>query len=131
MTVHTTAFLRRALAVDAVASGAIGLLLLIAASSLSVLLGLSAVFLTSIGLVLVPFAMWVGWLAKQGNPPRKQVWAVVAINALWVVDSLTLLLIGPFEPTALGIAFVLLQAVAVGVFMELEYVGVRRASVSA
>jgi hypothetical protein len=125
---HNSTFLRRALAVDAIASGVIGLLLLAASSPLAALLGISAAFLASTGLVLLPFAFWVGWLAKQANPPRRQVWAIVVINALWVLDSVALLIVGPFDPTALGVAFVLVQAAAVFIFMELEYIGVRRAA---
>jgi hypothetical protein len=59
------------------------------------------------------------------------VWVVIIANALWVVDSLWLLVSGWVSPTALGVAFVLAQAAAVAVLTELEYIALRRASLAA
>ncbi len=55
------------------------------------------------------------------------VWIVIVGNALWLVQSVGFLLMGGFAPTRLGTAFVLAQALAVGVFAELQFVGLRRA----
>ncbi|MFP2901020.1 hypothetical protein [Corallococcus sp. 4LFB] len=51
---------------------------------------------------------------------------MVAVNALWVVDSVLLMTHGPTAPTGLGVAFVTAQALAVAVFAALEYAGLRR-----
>ena len=48
----------------------------------------------------------------------------VAVNLILVL--ILLLVSGWVEPTTLGIAFVLAQAVVVALFAEAEYVGLRR-----
>jgi len=119
-------FLRRVLALDAVASGALGVLMLIAAEPLSSLLGLPSTLLAGAGVALLPWAAWVGWLASRSTPLRLQVWLVIGLNAMWVIES-ALLLIGDWvQPTTLGVVFVIAQAAAVGVFAELQYFGIRR-----
>ena len=47
-------------------------------------------------------------------------------NSAWVAGSLALLVSGAVSPTMLGYAFVLVQAVAVGVLAELQWIGLRR-----
>jgi hypothetical protein len=122
-------FLRRVLLADAVASGATGALTLLAAAPLSGLLGLPAGLLRAAGLALLPYAAAVAWLAlRRAEPARAVVWAVVAINAVWAVDSVLLLLVpGWVAPTALGVAFVLAQAAVVAGFAALQGLGLRTA----
>ncbi|WP_019014996.1 hypothetical protein [Elioraea tepidiphila] len=117
--------LRAALALDAAASGAAGVVMLAGAGMLAPLLGLPATLLTVAGAALLPFALAVGLLARQA-PPRGLAWAVVAVNEAWVVASVVLLL-GPWvAPTALGVAFVLAQAGIVAVFALLQAQALRR-----
>jgi hypothetical protein len=118
--------LRRALQADALASGAMGLLLALAAGPLEELLGLPRTLLLGAGIGLLPFALALGWLANRATVQRGWIWAVLAINAVWVVDSLSLLALGWVEPTLLGKVFVIGQAVAVAVLAELEFFGLRR-----
>ena len=123
----TSTFLRRALLADAAVSGATGLLMLLAAEPLADLLRLPAALLRYAGLVLLPFAAFVAWLAtREGAAPRPLVWAVIATNALWAVDSVVLLLTGWIAPNGLGVAFVIAQALVVAAFAELQYLGLRR-----
>jgi hypothetical protein len=122
--------LRRVLAVDAVSSAAMGLGLLVLAPVLAPLLNLPLALLREAGVILLPFAALVGYLASREQPARAGVWTVIALNAVWSVDSILLLLSGWIAPTGLGYAFVIGQAVVVGVFAELEYVGLRRASLA-
>jgi hypothetical protein len=122
--------LRRVLALDAASSAAMGLGLIALAPTLAPLFNLPLDLLREAGLILLPFAVLVGYLAAREQPSRVGVWAVIALNAVWSVDSIVLLLSGWVEPTGLGYAFVIAQAVAVGVFAELEYVGLRRASLA-
>ena len=128
MSVPVSTFLRRVLTLDAVTSGAMGALLVLAQAPLSSLLGLSASLLFWAGLSLLPFAAFVGWLATRELPPRAGVWAVVLCNALWVVDSFVLLASDWSDLTLLGKLFVLFQALAVAVFAELQFFGLRRGS---
>ena len=119
-------FLRRVLALDALTSAVMGAVLLLA--PLSSLLGLQPSLLKWAGLSLLPFAAFVGWLASREMPPRMGVWAVILINALWVIDSFALLATDWSGLTLLGRGFVIVQAVAVAVFAELEFFGLRRSS---
>lgn len=119
-------FLRRVLALDALTSAVMGALLLLA--PLSSLLGVEPSLLKWAGLSLLPFAAFVGWLASREVPPRIGVWAVILINALWVIDSFALLATDWSDLTLLGRGFVVVQAVAVAVFAELEFFGLRRSS---
>ena len=128
MSDSVSTFLRRVLALDAVTSGAMGALLVLAQTPLSSLLGLSSSLLFWAGLSLLPFAAFVGWLATRELPPRAGVWAVVLVNALWVIDSFVLLATGWPDLTLLGKLFVVFQAVAVAVFAELQFFGLRRGS---
>src|SRR5688572_6345114 len=122
----TPQFLRRVLLADAAASAATGLLLSLGAVPLEFLFGLPAALLRLSGLVLLPFAALVALLATRARIRTGAVWAVIAVNALWVVDSLGLLLSGQVAPTALGQAFVVAQAIVVAVFAELEFSALRR-----
>lgn len=117
-------FLRRVLLADALASGATGLLA--AAVPLSALLGLPDGLLRGAGLLLLPYAALVAWLAlRAAPPPRWAVWCVVTVNALWAADSVILLLSGHVAPTALGTAFVLFQAAVVAGFALLQAMALR------
>jgi hypothetical protein len=124
--IRSSSFLRRVLLVDAATSGAMGLALIFSGSLLADLLQLPAALLSQTGVVLIPFAAFVGYLATREQPPRFAVWTVIALNVVWVVDSIVLLWSGWVAPNALGYAFVVAQAVAVGILAELEYVGLRR-----
>jgi hypothetical protein len=123
---RTSTFLRQVLLADAVVSGATGALMALGAGVLEPLLGVPATLLRGAGLALVPYAAFVAMLARRDAEPRGVVWAAIASNALWAVDCVALLLTGWIQPSALGLAFVLLQAVVVAVFAELQVVGLRR-----
>lgn len=123
---QSNGFLRRVLLLDAVSSGGMGLLALMFATPIAGLLNLPESLLTQVGLVLLPFAAFVGYLASRSTPSRLGVWIVIGLNALWVIDSILILATGWVEPNALGYAVVIAQALAVSVFAELEYVGLRR-----
>lgn len=129
-TVQPSPLLRRALYADGLVSGAAGLLLALFADALGALLGLPRELLFGAGLALLPFALLLAWMASREELPRGLVWAVVAINAVWVVDSLWLLVSGWVAPTALGYAFVIVQALAVVGFVEFEWLGLKRSSAS-
>ncbi|RKG77724.1 hypothetical protein [Corallococcus terminator] len=118
--------LRRVLLLDGVASGAMGLLMAAAAGPMGPLLGLDPALLRTAGLGLIPFALLLGYLASRATLPAWPVWFVVAVNALWVVDSVLLMTHGPTTPTGLGVLFVAAQAAAVALFAVLEYAGLRR-----
>ena len=124
---NNSSFLRRVLALDAISSGAMGLAMLSFGSFIAQLLNLPVDLIRDAGLVLLPFAAFVGYVASREHPPRAGVWLIIALNVVWVVDSIVLLFTGWVEPNALGYSFVIAQAAVVGVFAELEYIGLKRA----
>ena len=124
-------FLRYALLADAVASGATGLLMIAGADLLTGLLGLPVALMRESGLLLVPYVALVAFVGTRETISGRAVQAVIALNVLWVVGSIGLLTSGWVAPTALGYAFVIAQAVAVGVFAELQFVGLRRSQATA
>ena len=128
MSFIATLTLRQILCADAISSGAMGLLLLLGAGVLEPLLEIPADFQRAAGLILLPFAAFAGWLASRVAPPRRLVWMVVVINIIWAGGSLLTLAAGVLSPTALGLSFVIAQAIAVGVLAELQIVSLRRSA---
>jgi len=122
-----TNLLRRALQIDFVITGLCTLPLLLAAEPLAAVTGLPVLLIRGSGMIFIPFLALVGWLATRQDPPRSAVWLVVALNAGWAVGSAILLASGLLSPTGLGYALVIVIALAVVVFAELEFVGLRRA----
>jgi CHASE2 domain-containing sensor protein len=114
------------LVADAATSGAAGLLMALDAEFLADLLRVPASLLFYAGLILLPWAALVAWLATRETLPRAGVWAVIGGNALWAADSVLLLLTGWIEPNGMGLAVVIVQAVAVIVFAERQYSGLRK-----
>jgi len=126
MMLTTSTFLRRALVADAAISGATAVLLVLGGGVLAQPLAVPESLLRYAGVVLIPFAMYVGLVARRDAVPRASVLAIIGLNVAWVVASLWLVLRGPIQPNLLGYAFIVGQAVAVAVFAELQYVGLRR-----
>ena len=120
--------LRRALLADGTLSGAAGIALLLAAGPLGDQFGLPEALLRVAGLSMLPWAVALSSLARQARPSHAGVLTVVAVNVLWVLGSALLLLAGWVDPTALGYAFVIVQALAVVAFAEVQFLGLRRAS---
>jgi hypothetical protein len=125
LTARPSQLLRRALIADAVITGATGLALLAAAGQLAALFGLPDQLLRYAGVSLLPFAAFVGVLAMRENIAHAAVRIVIVANALWVVDSLLLLLTGWVAPSILGYTFVIGQALIVAAFAELQYAGLK------
>jgi hypothetical protein len=123
--------LRFALLADAVASGATGLMMVAGAGLLEGLFGLPTALMRAAGLVLIPYVAFVAHVGTRATISRPAVQATIAMNVLWVAASVGLLLSGYVAPTMLGYAFVVFQAVVVGVFAELQLIGLRRAAVAA
>lgn len=126
MTMHLTPFLRRVLMLDAAATGLTGLLMTFFAGTLTGLLALPNALLFYAGLILLPYALLVAWLAQRDSLPRWAIWVVIVTNVLWAIDSVLLVMSGWVEPNALGYAFIAVQALVVAGFAELQYVGLRR-----
>ena len=117
---------RTILAVDAVATAATGLLLVGGATVLEPWLGLSPSLLRTTGWSFVLFGGLVGWAARRETTPAAALLAIVAYNALYVLESLGAAALGLVAPTTLGLAALLGLAAIVAAFTALEAAGLRR-----
>jgi len=128
-TIHPSRFLKIALFADAVVSGAVALLQLLAGKLLAGLLALPAVLLLESGVFLI---VYVALLLAMATRPRLWswlVWAVIGGNVAWAVGCLGLLKVLPAfgggPASSLGVAFLLVQAFTVLAFALLQWRGWR------
>jgi hypothetical protein len=124
-TSDSRALLVAAIRLDAVVSGAAGLLLAAGAPLLDGALGAPTAVLVPLGVFLVAYAAGLLAIARAGAPDR-WVKAVIAGNALWVVASVVTVLADWLTLTSLGTAFALVQAAAVALIAELQLIALRR-----
>ena len=126
--IQPSVLLRRALMADAIFSGASALLLAFGAAILAPRFDLPAALLREAGLFLIAYTALVGWLGTRQSAPKALLMVVIAGNAAWTVGSIALLFSSAVSPNLLGEAVVVAQAIATGVFAELQYVGLRRSA---
>ncbi|OYU88507.1 MAG: hypothetical protein CFE29_19640 [Bradyrhizobiaceae bacterium PARB1] len=126
--INPSLLLRRAIQIDAVVSGAMAMLLTFAAGVLAPLLQLPEALLLESGLFLIAYVALIGWLGLRATMPRLLVLAIIIGNAAWTLGSIGLLFSGAVSPNLLGQLFVAAQAIAVGVFAELQFIGLRKSS---
>jgi len=117
-------FLRQALLLDAGASGLMGIVMAAAPGFVGRLLNLPTGFVLGIGLFFVVFAVTL--LVLRRYPMPALIWLVILGNAAWGIASIAVLFTGLLTPNTFGIAVIVVQAVAVFVFAELEFMGQRR-----
>ena len=110
--------LRPALVLDAAVTGLNGVAYLAAAGQLEDVLGLPASWLRIAGVVLVAFAAFVALVSRQ--PSSAAVRAIVAVNVAWVVGSLVFAIAGWGSPETVGTVWIVLQAIVVAGFAELQ-----------
>lgn len=127
---HSPRFLRAVLALDALSGAGTAVLQLTLAGWLSHLLGLPALLLFASGAALWLFVAAAAWLAAHQAPPVAGVRGLALANGAWVAGCLWLLFTGA-AGTLAGQAYLVIQAVAVGVLAELQWMGARRKAVAA
>jgi hypothetical protein len=126
--IRASSLLRRVLIVDALSSGAMGVAMFALADVFASLLQLPVELIREAGIILLPFSAFVGFVASRREPARIAVWAIIAMNVVWVVDSIVLLFTGWVAPNALGYIFVITQAAFVLVLADFEYMGLKRSA---
>ena len=126
--IQPSTFLSRALQADAIFSGVSAAGLTLGAGLLAPLLNLPEVLLRETGLFLIGYTALVGWLGTRSSVPKALVLIVIAGNAAWTLGSIALLFSGAVSPNLPGELFVVAQAIATGVFAELQYIGLRKSS---
>lgn len=111
---------------DAVFSGVAALGFTFGAGAFAPLFNLPEMFLREVGLFLIVYAAFVGWLGTRQSMMKALVLIVITGNAAWTLGSIALLFSGAVSPNLFGMAMVVAQAIATGVFAELQYIGLRK-----
>jgi len=120
-----TSFLRRSLQLDGIASGLCGVLLVVAASPISAVIGLAEPGIARVvGALLMVYAAALLWNGERATVSRAEAVAAVVLNAGWVIGSAVVILAGPL--TLIGNLAVAALAAAVLLFAVLEVVGLTR-----
>nr|WP_055505525.1 hypothetical protein [Nonomuraea pusilla] len=127
VTAERTKFLRLALALDAVVTGANGLVYLAFAAPVSTLLGPGAGLLREIGIFLLVYGAAVGVIASRPAISAAATKAVIGLNIAWTLASVGAVVTGSADFTTIGAIWAIAQAIVVAVFAELQITGLRKA----
>jgi hypothetical protein len=122
-------FLRNVMLADAASCLATGALQLGFTAPLAQLLNLPAPLLAATGAFMLVYALAAAFVGTRQPVPPGFVRLFAVGNFGWAAGCVALLAAGGFAPTALGVAWVLAQAVTVVVLAELQWMGVRHAPV--
>jgi len=124
-TTNPTRFLRTVLLADAATCLATGWLLAFGADFVSGITRIPAGLSFYAGVALLPIGAFIALVATRLLTPPA-VWLVIVGNLGWVAASIWLLAEGGAGANALGMGAIGLQAFAVAVLAELEWMGLRR-----
>lgn len=125
MSVTVTPFLRNALLLDAAVSAAAGLLMIAVPGFLSDLLALPRPLLVGAALVIFVWVAMLGAASLRPALPRFVMSIFVVGNAIWTAASFAIMILGLVQPNLLGVLFISAQALAVGLFAVLQWMGSR------
>lgn len=123
---RTPSVLRVALGADAGVTAVNAVGYLFGAAVIGPVLGAPPGLLVGLGTFLAAYAAVVGAIALRRVIAPAGAWTVVAANCAWVAASCGVLASGKLTLTDVGIAWVLLQSVAVAAFATAQFVGLRR-----
>ena len=119
-------FLTIVLWADAFSSAACALLHLLAGGAIAPMLGLPAALMAVGGVVLVVAVALAAYLASCDPVPRAGLALLVAANVAWVVACVATFAMHAGSLTPLGEAYLIVNAVAVAILAEFEWMGLRR-----
>ena len=119
-------FLRRVLWLDAILGAATLPSHLLNTGFMSNLLGLSQPMLVWSGWLMVAYAAFIILIVSRKAISRSLVKVLIAGNLLWIVGCIELLLVGQGTLTTLGIAYIGVQIVTVGLLTMMEWRGLRK-----
>lgn len=126
-----SSYLRKVLLADTVVSGAAGLAMIGGADFTHELLGLPSALLFWAGVALIPFVTMLAMIVRAGRAPTWLIAAIIVTNFAWVAGSLFVAFGPAFAPSLFGQIFIVAQAAIVGLFAELQFMGLRRAAATA
>ena len=127
MTVSITPFLRKVLIADALFGVAPAILFTFASGFVGKLTAIPQNLLFWAGIVLIAYTALLVAVSRRESVSRMMMIEIIAINVVWAAVSLGLLAGGFISPNALGIAFDVLQALAVAGFGIAYWIGLNQA----
>ncbi|KQZ12985.1 MULTISPECIES: hypothetical protein [unclassified Mesorhizobium] len=125
MSVTITKFLRNVLYADILFSSVGAVLMTAGSPFLSPLLDLPAGLLLGAGAALVPWVIGLAVVARREQVSKTVMVDIIGINFLWAAICFGLLIGGWIAPNALGIAFVVAQAITVALLGCLQWRGMQ------
>ncbi|AYB30040.1 hypothetical protein [Chryseolinea soli] len=119
--------LRNVLLINAVSSGATGLLLVLFSDFFAGLFGIESVspFLET-GIFLLAFAGFVFFEGRRNPMNTSRIRLIIVLDTLWVVASILLLLLQPVAITLIGNAFIAAVALWVAAMAILQFRGLKQ-----
>jgi hypothetical protein len=119
--------LRRVLQANGFFSGLSGLAFIFGSEAIATFLGLDApMYIAVTGGILLLYAASLFYVAAQETISRSAAWTFIILDALWVVDSIAVLVIGWPPLTTAGKWAVAGVADVVAIIAALQYYGLRR-----
>lgn len=121
-------FLRYVLLADSASCVATGAAQVLLPTTLADLFRLPSALLMGTGIFLLAYAAVVAYVGTREAIPRGPVWLFVAGNFGWAAGCVALLAATPLQPTLVGQAWIIAQAVTVVVLAELQWAALRARS---
>jgi hypothetical protein len=119
--------LRYALRADALFSAATGIISLAAAQPLATLIGIEPpLVFYGLGIVLLLYAAFLFLKTRHEQIDRRFAIVIIALNAIWVLDSVVVLVTGWLPLTSAGMWIIAILALVVATLAELQFFGLRR-----
>ncbi|MGO4420242.1 hypothetical protein AB4Z54_16295 [Streptomyces sp. MCAF7] len=123
----TPDLLRTTLRVDSWSTGAFGVVMLAGAKWFDALLGLPVSWSVAFGVTMLGGAAVLALIAGHERIPARLAVAVLVVNTLSCVGLVVLACTDVVALTGLGRVFMVVGALAVAVFGEFEFIGLRQA----
>jgi hypothetical protein len=117
--------LRAAFAIDAAASGTLAMVQILAPHATEQLFGLPVELLVATGVLLAAYAVLLIWLTPAVTVSSALVRLIVVGNLGWAAACMALVAVLPTDVTAIGVGYLLFQAVAVVAFAGAEALGLK------
>jgi hypothetical protein len=129
--ISPSSLLRFSLRLDAGISLFSGVLLCVSGSWMAARFDLAFGLLLAVGLICLPYAALLFWMARQARLANFGVLAIVVGNLLWADAALLLALGYGAAPNTWGQAYLATHVIATASFAVLQWLGLRRSATGA
>jgi hypothetical protein len=118
--------LKNVLLINAISSGASGLALIVFASAIADIFGVTApTAITEVGIFLLVFGLFVLREGQRATPNSNAVKVIITLDVTWVIASTLIVILQLFKLTPLGYITIVAVALWVAVMAYLQRVGLK------